>query len=102
MQAGLWVSAMLLFGIWAAGTSDQQALVYDWPGVLVVTASACALVAAVLTFITLAALPAIWQGGRRVESWTGLRKTFFTVTVLVYAGFSILLAMGGALEPWSR
>ena len=102
MQAGLWISALLLFGLWAAGASDQQDLVYNWPGLLVVTASACALVAAVLTFITLAALPAIWQGGRRVESWTGLRKTFFTVTVLVYAGFSVLLAMGGALEPWSR
>jgi CubicO group peptidase (beta-lactamase class C family) len=102
MQAGLWISALLLFGVWAAGASDQQALAYNWPGLLVVTASACALVAAVLTFVTLAALPAIWQGGRRVESWTGLRKTFFTVTVLVYLGFSILLAMGGALEPWSR
>lgn len=102
MQAGLWISAMLFFGIWAAGISDQQALMYNWPGVLVVTASACALVAAVLTFITVAALPAIWQGGRRVESWTGLRKTFFTITVLIYAGFSILLAVGGALEPWSR
>jgi CubicO group peptidase (beta-lactamase class C family) len=102
MQAGLWIAAMLFFGIWAAGAADQQGLMYNWPGVLVVTASACALVAAVLTFITLAALPAVWQGGRRVESWTGVRKTFFTITVLVYATFSILLAMGGALEPWSR
>ena len=48
-----------------------------------------------------AAVPAIWQGGRRVDSWSGLRKLFFTLTVLIYTGFSVLLALGGALEPWS-
>jgi hypothetical protein len=74
---------------------------YGWPGPLVVTASACALVAAALTLVTIVAAPAIWQGGRRVDSWTGLRKTFFTMTVLIYTAFSVLLALGGALEPWS-
>ena len=64
-------------------------------------ASTCALVAAALTVLTIAALPAIWQGGRRVESWTGLRKLFFTATVLIYTGFSVLLALNGALEPWN-
>lgn len=75
---------------------------YRWPGIMVVTASACALVAATLTLVTIAALPSIWQGGRRVDSWTGLRKLFFTSTVLVYAAFSVLLALSGGLEPWSR
>ena len=102
IQAGLWIAALLLFAIWGAGASDPQALMYRWPGLLLVTASACALVAAVLTVITIAALPAVWQGGRRVESWTALRKLFFTLTVLVYLSFSVLLAMSGALEPWSR
>ena len=102
IQAGLWIAALLLFAIWGAGASDSQALMYRWPGLLLVTASACALVAAVLTVITIAALPAVWQGGRRVESWTGLRKLFFTLTVLIYLSFSVLLALNGALESWSR
>lgn len=102
IQAGLWLASFGLFGAWAAGTSDVAAIIYDWPGPLLITASACALVAAALCVVTIAAAPAIWQGGRRVESWTAARKLFFTVTVLIYAGFSILLAMNGALEPWSR
>ncbi len=102
MQACLWLGALLLFAIWSAGASDLQDVMYNWPGLLVVTASACALVAAALTLITVAALPAVWQGGRRVDSWSGLRKLFFTSTVLVYAAYAILLALSGGLEPWSR
>lgn len=102
IQAGLWLASMGLFGVWAAGTADIQSVMYGWPGPLITTASACALVAAALSLVTIAALPAIWQGGRRVESWTAARKLFFTITVLIYAGFSILLAVNGALEPWSR
>lgn len=102
MQAGLWLAALVLFATWAAQASDLAAIMYGWPGPLVVTASACALVAAALTLLTILAVPAIWQGGRRVESWSGPRKAFFTITVLIYSAFSVLLALNGALEPWSR
>ena len=102
IQAGLWLTALILFAIWASGASDTQAIMYRWPGLMVVTASACALVAAALTLLTIAALPAVWQGGRRVDSWTGLRKVFFTASVLIYTAFAILLAIHGGLEPWSR
>lgn len=102
MQAGLWLAAFVLFAIWSSGARNLQAIMYNWPGVLLVTASACALVAAALTVITVAALPAVWRGGRRVDSWSGLRKVFFTTTVLIYASFSLLLAIRGGLEPWSR
>jgi hypothetical protein len=101
MQAGLWIAAFLLFGAWAAGASDLPRIMYGWPGPLLVTASASALVAAALSLVTIAALPAVWQGGRRVDSWTGARKLFFTLSVLIYTAFSVLLAMNGALEPWS-
>ncbi|HEY0649866.1 MAG TPA: serine hydrolase domain-containing protein [Phenylobacterium sp.] len=102
MQAGLWLAALVLFGAWAAGASDIERIMYGWPGPLLVTASASALVAAALCLITIAALPAVWQGGRRVDSWTVLRKVFFTLSVLIYTVFAVLLAMNGALEPWSR
>ena len=101
MQAGLWLVTFLLFGLWAAGASDLQSIMYGWPGPLLVTASASALVASALSLITIAALPAVWQGGRRVDSWSVSRKAFFTLSVLIYTAFSVLLAMNGALEPWS-
>ncbi len=101
IQAALWLLAMALFGLWASKTGDLAQVMYRWPGVLMVTASACALVAAGLTVTTLIALPAVWRGGRRVDSWTHLRKAFFSVTVLIYAAFSVELALWGALSPWS-
>jgi hypothetical protein len=102
IQAGLWIAAVALFGAWGAKASNLPSIMYGWPGPLVITASTCALVAAALSLITIAALPAIWQGGRRVDSWSATRKVFFTMTVLIYTGFSVLLAINGALEPWSR
>ena len=101
MQAGLWIAAFVLFALWSLGSGDAQALMYNWPGALVVTASTCALVAASLTLLTIIAIPAIWQGGRRVESWTAGRKLLFSATVLIYTGFSVLLAFNGALAPWT-
>ncbi|TAL33397.1 serine hydrolase domain-containing protein [Phenylobacterium sp.] len=101
MQAGLWLASFVLFGLWASGASDIQALMYDFPGLLLVTASASALVASALGLLTIAALLSVWQGGRRVDSWSASRKTFFTISVLIYTAFSVLLAMNGALEPWS-
>ena len=58
------------------------------------------LLAAGLTTVTFLALPAIWRGGRRVDSWSSLRKAFFTVTVFVYLAFSVDLGLWGALSPW--
>ena len=102
IQAGLWLTAMILFGLWGAkAVSDQAWVVFSWPGPLVILASACALVASALTVTTVVALPAIWSGGRRVESWTDLRKAAFTVTVLIYTAFAVLLGGLGALVPWS-
>jgi len=101
IQAVLWLIAFALLGLWASKTGDQAVIMYRWPGFLMITASACALVAAGLTVTTLLALPAIWRGGRRVDSWTQLRKAFFSLTVLIYAAFSVVLGLWGALSPWS-
>jgi len=101
IQAVLWLIALALLGLWASKTGDQAQIMYRWPGILMITASACALVAAGLTVTTIIALPAIWRGGRRVDSWTQLRKAFFTLTVLIYTAFSVVLGLWGALSPWS-
>ena len=99
-QAGLWLAAIGLFAIWARHASDLEAIMYGWPGPLVITASTCALVASVLTLATIVSLPAVWRGGRRVDSWSGWRKSFFTLTLLIYSAFGLALTLGGALEPW--
>ncbi|HZZ68734.1 MAG TPA: serine hydrolase domain-containing protein [Phenylobacterium sp.] len=101
IQAVLWLLALGLFALWESKTGDAAQVMYRWPGVLMITASACALVAAGLTATTLLALPAIWRGGRRVDSWTPLRKAFFSVTVFIYLAFAVDLASWGALSPWS-
>lgn len=102
IQAGLWLAAMVLFGLFMArAASDTAWVMYNWPGALIILASACTLVAAALTIVTVVALPAIWSGGRRVDSWSYLRKSAFTMTVAIYLAFSVLLATWGALSPWS-
>jgi CubicO group peptidase (beta-lactamase class C family) len=101
IQAVLWLAAMALFGLWFSKTGDIAQIMYRWPGALMIMASACALVAAGLTATTVIALPAVWQGGRRVDSWSPLRKAGFTLTVLIYLAFSVVLGVWGALSPWS-
>jgi CubicO group peptidase (beta-lactamase class C family) len=102
IQAGLWLTALVLFGLFFAhAVSDLSWVMYGWPSPLIILASACALVAAALTLLTIAALPAVWSGGRRVDSWSPLRKLAFTITVAIYVAFSVMLALWGALMPWS-
>ncbi|HEY3697419.1 serine hydrolase domain-containing protein [Phenylobacterium sp.] len=100
-QAALWLTAIALFLLWTSKSGDAAALMYGWPGPSLILASACALVAAALTLAALVALPAVWRGGRRVDSWSPLRKLGFSFTVLVYAAFSMALYGWGALTPWS-
>lgn len=102
IQAGLWLTVLVLFGLFfSRAIGDVGWVMYSWPSSLIIVASACALVAAALTVVTIVALPAVWSGGRRLDSWGYGRKLAFTLTVLVYAGFSVMLGMWGALTPWS-
>ncbi len=101
IQAVLWLLAVGLFISWVSGSGDAARVVYTWPGVRLILASACALVAALLTLVTLAALPAIWRGGRRLDSWSLQRKAAFTLTTLIYAALAVVLFHWGALTPWS-
>ncbi|WP_305283445.1 serine hydrolase [Phenylobacterium sp.] len=101
IQAVLWLLALGLFGSWLTGASDTAKVVYAWPGARLILASACALVASILTIITLASLLSIWRGGRRLDSWPVARKVGFTATTLIYVAFAVVLFHWGALTPWS-
>lgn len=100
--AVLWLIVFGAFGLWLVGVRDIERLMYHWPGGLLLVASTCAFVAAVLTALTLVMTPMIWRGGRRLDSWSGWRKLQFTTTTALFAAFSVILGLWGALEPWSR
>ncbi len=98
----LWLLASTSLAVWSWGAlSDHAAAFFQWPGGFILVASACALVAAVASLCQALLLPAVWRGGRRLDSWTTGRKLSFTVTVFVFMGFSAILALWGALEPWN-
>ena len=101
IQAVLWLLAVGLFISWVSGSGDSARVVYTWPGVRLILASACALVAALLTIVAIAALPAVWRGGRRLDSWSLQRKAAFTATTVIYAALAVVLFHWGALTPWS-
>jgi hypothetical protein len=98
----LWLTALACFGAFDLSASDPAALIADWPSAWLLIASACALVASLVTVLCLGLLPVAWRGGRRLDSWTLGRKLRFTTTTVVFALFGALLAHWGALEPWSR
>lgn len=100
-QAVLWLTAIACVGVFALSSGDVAAVVFGWPSGWLLTASACAFIATILTLVTLAMTPVVWRGGRRVDSWNDLRKLCFTVTALIFIGFAIVLAAWGFLEFWN-
>lgn len=100
LQSILWLSAIVLAVAWGAMTQERD-LIFDWPGLLPLAASACALVATFLTVTSVALLPLVLRSGRRLDSWSPLRRAGFTATVLVSLVFSLLLGLWGGLSPWA-
>lgn len=101
IQAALWLIALVGVGVFASGARDVARVFYGWPSGWLLSASACAFVATLLTIATLAMAPVVWRGGRRVDSWTSLRKLGFTCTTLIFLGFALILAAWGFLEFWN-
>ena len=100
LQAVLWLAALGLFFLWSAITPESE-LIYSWPGLTLLAASACALVATLLGLVGAGLLPFVLRSGRRLDSWSPRRRAGFVVTVLVSLGFGLLLALWGGLSPWA-
>lgn len=101
MQAVLWLISAGCMGVFSAKAADQTAVFFGWPSGWLLSGSACALVAAALSILTLGALPMVWRGGRRVDSWSSGRKLAFTFTALLFVLLSVLLGLWGYLLPKS-
>jgi hypothetical protein len=95
----LWLFAIAAFVVKLLGAlADQSSVVYGWPGPLLSTACLAALVAAVLSWTAAALTPFAWAGA---GGWSAWRKLRFTATILAFSAFGLLLALLGALQPWS-
>jgi hypothetical protein len=98
----LWIIAVGGFGWWAIrALRDPTVAFAEWPGPWVAVASASAMVASLCSVAQVLMLPAVWRGGRRVESWTAGRKLRFSLTALIFLAFAAILLLWGALQPWS-
>jgi hypothetical protein len=98
----LWFIAVGGFGWWAwRALRDPTVAFAEWPGVWVAIASSSAMVASLCSLGQVLLLPAVWRGGRRVDSWTAGRKLRFSLTALIFLAFAVILLLWGALQPWS-
>uniref|UniRef100_UPI0025F61FE6 serine hydrolase domain-containing protein n=1 Tax=uncultured Caulobacter sp. TaxID=158749 RepID=UPI0025F61FE6 len=102
MQAVLWLISAGCMGVFSVKAADQTNVFFGWPSGWLLSGSACALVASVLSLLTLGVLPMVWRGGRRVDSWSSGRKVAFTFTALLFVLLGVLLGAWGYLVPWGR
>ena len=100
LAALMWLASFGALAVFAAGASNQAEVLFNWPSPAIVTASAVALFAAVLSGLTLLLTLPAWGGGEK--SWSLWRKLRFSATSLIFAALGLQLGLWGALEPWTR
>ena len=100
LQSVLWLSSLGLVALWSATTRESE-LIFNWPGLTLLAASASALVATLLGLVGAGLLPFVLKSGRRLDSWSPLRRAGYILTVLAPLGFGLLLALWGGLSPWA-
>jgi CubicO group peptidase (beta-lactamase class C family) len=102
--AWLWLASCAAFAAFGARAADATNIVYSWPGVPILVASSAALAASALTLVSALFLPAVWRGAldgaRAAAGWSVWRKARFTLALVIFAAFAIVLGAWGALAPW--
>jgi hypothetical protein len=67
-------------------------------------ASSAALAASALTLASALLVPAVWRGAldgaRATAGWSTWRKLRYTLALVIFAAFAIVLGAWGALAPW--
>ena len=89
-------AGLAVFG--TAVGSDESVLFAGWPPVPLLVFSAAALLGAVLALLMIALMPGVWREGD--AGWSTGRRVRYSITTVVFAWFSGLLAWWGALQPW--
>ena len=98
LAAGAWLIALGAGVVFAGGAGNRAHLVFDWPGVPLLTASSAALSATLLSVGVLIALPFAWMGD---EGWGLWRKFRFSATSIFFSALGLQLAFWGFLQPWA-
>jgi hypothetical protein len=100
LQSVLWLVALGLLVLWMVTTPSGE-LLFDWPGLNLLAASATALVATVMTLVCAGLAPLVVRSGRRLDSWSPGRRIGYVATVGLSLLFGLLLALWGGLSPWA-
>jgi CubicO group peptidase (beta-lactamase class C family) len=98
LAAACWLIALGAGAVFAGGLGNKAHLVFDWPGIPLVSASSAALCASLLSAGVLLALPFAWRGDK---GWGFWRKLRFSVTGTLFGALAVQLALWGFLEPWA-
>jgi CubicO group peptidase (beta-lactamase class C family) len=98
LASGAWLIALGAFAAFANGAANLRNLIFDWPGVPLLSASCAALLASILSAAMLVTLPFAWIGK---EGWGLGRKLRFSATTVLFSALGLLLAMWGFLTPWN-
>jgi CubicO group peptidase (beta-lactamase class C family) len=98
LAAGTWLIALGFCAIFIGSAEDQGHLVFNWPGMTLLTASTAALLSSALSFGILVALPFIWKDD---EGWNSWRKVRFTIATVIFCALGLQLSFWGFLEPWA-
>lgn len=83
-----------------AAAVDLAEVVYAWPTPSIQIFSIGALIATLLSVSAALFLPAAWRPGDR-PGWSRWRTLRFTLATITFVAFGLLLALWGALRPWS-
>jgi CubicO group peptidase (beta-lactamase class C family) len=97
LASGAWLIALGSVAAFANGAANLRNLIFDWPGVLLLSASCASLLASILSAAMLVTLPFAWTGN---EGWGLGRKLRFSAISVLFSALSLLLAMWGFLTPW--
>jgi CubicO group peptidase (beta-lactamase class C family) len=78
--------------------ADESVLFAGWPPASLAVFSTAALLGAVLALLMIGLMPGVWR--QDDAGWSTWRKVRYSITTVVFAWFSGLLAWWGALQPW--
>jgi hypothetical protein len=95
-----WIVSAVGFAVWALrAASDSANALYGWPGPWLLTGSAAALLASLVSLVLAALAFTVWRSDR--HGWSLGRRVRHTITAVLFLANAALLASWGALEPWS-
>lgn len=97
VQAVLWLGCGYAFLQYMTFASNIGEVEYVWPHPAMITASALALVATVVTGLSLPLLIPVWQEA----GWSWRRRAGYTATAAIAVALALILAHWGLLLPWS-